>query len=143
MPPQISQLQKELTDRRTALALQVDIPDIAAYALAWNQLGADFTAAGWPHNAEICYSNAARYGSMDQCAYHRSLERLPFVSLEKCEPIPQWSDPDERILMCGFCGTYTKQVRLDTPSGEQIGWMCSCGTYTEARAYANVEELLK
>jgi hypothetical protein len=116
--PQISQLQKQLTTRRTRLALQTKILDIAAYALEWSKLAAEFEQAGWVHNAGICSSNAARYGAMDAGAYRRLMEEIP-VTLEK----------DENIKMYTVCDTFTKHVRLDSPEGEFIGWMCGCGTF--------------
>jgi hypothetical protein len=139
----ISQLQKDLTDRRTRLALQINIPDLAAHALEWNKLGADFAAAGWPNNAGICFSNAARYGAMEPGEYQRLLQELsPIVrvvkvgDVEQVEMMPEWVDPDERMLACATCDTWTKHVRLTD------GWMCSCGTYIEAVTVASVEELL-
>lgn len=116
---QIPQLQKELSARRLALALQVDIEDMAAYAIEWKKLAAEFDSAGWIANAEICHSNAERYGRYDVGAYQRRLEEIPV----RLEPMPQWSDPEERTLYCQVEGTWTKHVRLTD------GWMCSCGTF--------------
>lgn len=139
---QITAKQKELTARRTELALKVDIEDMAQYALDWNILGADFEAAGWHNNAEICFSNAARYGAMEPGEYERLLEESsPIVRLVKvdgvdmAERIPQWTDPNERMLPCGVCGTWTKHVALhEAITGPVVGWMCGCGTLTEVKS---------
>jgi hypothetical protein len=129
----VSALQKELTARRTALALMVEIPDIAAYAIQWKKLGADFDAAGWKNNAAICYSNAERYGKMDAGEYQRQLEAIP-VSLEKVE-IRRWDNPNERILPCVVCKTDTKHVRLTS------GWMCGCGEFIAQYEFVEWEKV--
>ena len=123
----VSALQKQLTARRTELALMVEIPDIAAYAVEWKKLGAEFDAAGWKHNAEICYSNADRYGKMDAGEYQRQLEEIP-VMLDKIE-LPKWDNLNERLLDCIVCETTTKHVRLTD------GWMCACGFFVEVISY--------
>ena len=117
----ITQQQKELTQRRTALALQVEIPSMAEYAVKWQKLGADFDAIGWKNNASICYSNAARYGAMDEDEYMRLLERVP-VRLERKNDLRE----------CFSCGTYTKHVSLASPDGIFLGWMCGCGEFLPA-----------
>jgi hypothetical protein len=121
MKHDITQHEKELTKRRTELALMVEIPDIAAYAVEWSKLGAEFDAAGWHNNAAICYSNAERYGAMDQGAYERLLQEFP-VTLKK----------NENLKECKTCGTFTKHVALATPEGRFIGWMCGCGEFSPA-----------
>lgn len=127
MTPQQQAIANELTARRVALALQVEIPNMAAYALEWSKLAADFEAVGWKANAEICRSNAKRYSAYDEGAYQRMLEEIP----ARLEPARQWSDPSERMLYCGECDTWTKHVRLDSPGGEHLGWMCGCGEFVE------------
>jgi hypothetical protein len=64
---------KELSDRRMKLALQIEIPDMKAYAEQWNKLGADFEAAGAKANAEICFRNWKRYGGFED-AYRRKVQ---------------------------------------------------------------------
>ena len=104
----ITETQKQLTERRTALALQVEIPDMATYALEWKKLGADFEKVGWVNNAKICYSNAERYGAMNRGKYERMLEEIP-VKLENTSQMIIDSNGvvAQRSLFCLSCDDWT------------------------------------
>lgn len=54
----------DLLERRRVLAQTTDIPNMKAYAEAWQKLGDDFKEIGLVSNAAICHSNAKRYGEM-------------------------------------------------------------------------------
>jgi len=51
----------QLINRRTALELQTEIPDMKDYSEAWNKLGADFLAVGMENNAAYCFEHWLRY----------------------------------------------------------------------------------
>lgn len=128
--------EKKLSRRRMELAQRQNITDMAQYALEWNQLGADFAAIGWTGNAEICYAKASHYGALEPGAYERLLdESSPIVRVDRIgevERLPQWTDPDERVLFCGTCDTWTKHVALHKAiAGPVTGWMCGCGSLVE------------
>ncbi len=60
---------EQLVGERTRLALTTEIPDMAAYAEAWNKLAAEFEAVGARVNAAICRANWRHYASLVPGAY--------------------------------------------------------------------------
>jgi hypothetical protein len=53
-----------LFDRKLALSMVQNIPDLGKYAQAWADLAADFEMIGFESNAEYCRARAAHYAEM-------------------------------------------------------------------------------
>lgn len=69
-----------LISRKTKLANQSTIPDMAAYAEEWNKLAADFEACGLLSNAADCLARYEQYRQIDPGAYLRLIEP-PFAEI--------------------------------------------------------------
>lgn len=94
----------ELKKRMIRLATQADIPDLRAYAEAWNKLGADFEAAGMPANAEVCFRHYRRY--MPKPKEHPSYAWRYFPSECDHERLETKFGADHRpvLVTCKDCG---------------------------------------
>jgi hypothetical protein len=65
----------DLIERRTALKLAHDIPDMRAYAAAWGQLADEFQAIGFEANEALCRSEYEYYSKHPAGAYVREVDR--------------------------------------------------------------------
>ena len=104
MQSDISTVERELANRRHALASTTTIPNMWEYADAWNKLGADFRAIGYTANAEKCYEKSMRYGAQ---AGPRNIPLAPFRKAY-CENCGDWTDHALNITQdnytCSQCG---------------------------------------
>ena len=108
MQSDISTDERELANRRHALASMTTIPNMWEYADAWSQLGADFMAIGYMVNSEKCYQKAMHYSAQ---AGPRNTPLAPF-----------------RKVYCENCGDRTKHSLNIT----QDSYTClQCGTGNE------------
>lgn len=65
---------QELHKRKMYLSLLQNIPDMVLYALAWNQLAADYRVIEATANAEYCQSRADHYGQLAGGEYVRLID---------------------------------------------------------------------
>lgn len=70
----------DLFTRRTQLERMQNIPDMPAYAEAWNRLGADFEAAGFPACAAAAWGRWKQYRGLSG-AYVRLFEGASMAEL--------------------------------------------------------------
>ena len=102
----ISDTAAQLADRRHALAMMTEIPDMWQYADDWNRLGADFAALGYLANAEKCYEKAKHY--------HAAAGPQPAAQI----PVQPY-----KIAFCATCNTWTQHALNVT--GDY--YSCACG----------------
>lgn len=67
-------LWKALQKAKMTLSLETYIPDMAAYADAWNYLAAEYRALGATENEAYCLARWQHYKDMDPGAYVRHVQ---------------------------------------------------------------------
>jgi len=72
----------DIFKRRLELAQLTDIPDMAAYALEWEKLAAEFDAVGMYCNGDLCRTKAAEYAALPAGHWTRRVDD-PIRILEK------------------------------------------------------------
>ena len=80
MTTQVLENIDALIKRKLELNARKEVTDVAEYAEAWNQLAADFEAAGLLSNAESCRARWMFYRDLNPGAYIRLIEP-PFAEI--------------------------------------------------------------
>ena len=93
--------------------------DPHSFSLEWEKLAIDFETAGRVAMAAGCRSRSEWYAGTNK-GY---AQKLSYTEVTRVPADYVRADPNERVLFCAVCCTWTKHVRLTD------GWMCGCGEY--------------